>query len=285
MTLNTDPGQCTASAADVLAAIDDGSSDPNNPSAAPSEAISPPLTNGLPLGTTTLALLVSPAARPSGAPGISPAQPKPVSACHVAVTARDKEKPQISCPAPVSVECTGQGMAPASFGAPTATDNCPALGMPVCSPASGASFSLGQTTVTCSVIDGSGNSNSCLTSVNVKDTTPPVISGVVANPSALAPDGKTDVVAIVPSGTDTCDPKPPICSVTGIAGGGTASITGPLAVSVVAKPNGLVPRTLTVSLKCVDEANNAATASVQVTVRTQLEQAVLNLIGLITKLF
>jgi hypothetical protein len=45
-----------------------------------------------------------------------------------------------------------------------------------------------------------------------------------------------------------------------------------------------LPRTLTVSVKCVDEANNSATSSVQMTVRSALEQAALDLIALLEKL-
>ncbi|HUA34913.1 MAG TPA: HYR domain-containing protein [Candidatus Binataceae bacterium] len=281
VTIGTSPGKCTAIVSP--SAIDSGSSDPTfSPAAAPSEAVAPAA--AIPAGTSTeVALLVGPAARPSGAPGVSPAVPRPVSACHVAVTAKDEEKPKITCPPAQTVECGSPSGTAVMLGAPTATDNCGLQGAPSCAPA-GASFGLGTTQVTCTATDTSNNVNSCQTSVTVQDTKPPVISSVAANPSALPPDGKTDPVAVVPTVADACDPMPPACTITGVTGG-TASIGGPLTVSLVAQPVGLFPRTFTIAIKCVDEANNGSTSSVQVTVRSPLAQAILDLIAKVDKAF
>ncbi len=280
VTIATSPGKCTALVSP--SAIDSGSSDPTfSPAAAPSEAVVPAA--AIPAGTSTeVALLVGPAARPSGAPGVSPAAPRPVSACHVAVTAKDQEKPKIACPPAQTIECGSPTGTSVTLGAPTATDNCGLQGPASCSP-SGGTFGLGTTQVTCTATDTSNNMNSCQTSVTVQDTKPPVISSVAANPSALRPDGKTDPVAIVPAVSDACDPKPPACKISGVTGG-SFSITGPLAVSLVAQPNGLLPRTFTISLICADEANNTATGSVQVTVRSPLAQALLDLLAVLQKL-
>jgi virginiamycin B lyase len=283
ITVATSPGLCTAQV--TPSDLDAGSSDPNSvasPAAKPMEAVSPaaPIPAGV---STTVALLVSPAPRPSGAPGVSPKAPEPISACKVEVTTKDEEKPQIKCAGPVTAQCTGQGSARVTIGSPTAADNCPNLAAPQCNPASGATFGLGQSAVTCTVADAAGNFNQCTTSVTVQDTTPPVISSLAANPSALRPDGKTDQVTIVPTVTDTCDPTTPVCTITGVTGGND-SIAGQT-VSVVAQPNGpLFPRTFTASVKCVDEAGNSATSSVQFHVRSPLEQALLDLIGALKKL-
>jgi hypothetical protein len=53
-----------------------------------------------------------------------------------------------------------------NYPAPVASDNCPGVGV-VCSPASGASFPLGTTTVTCTATDMSGNTATCSFSVSV----------------------------------------------------------------------------------------------------------------------
>jgi streptogramin lyase len=282
VTLPTDLNQCSAAPAEVQAAIDDGSSDPNNPAGTPSEAISPAPTAGFTPGATTVALLVSPGARPSGAPGVSAAQARPVSACHVSVTVKDEQKPSITCPSPLVVQCTGDGAAQATF-APTASDNCPGLAAPVCSPASATSFSLGQTGVTCSVNDAAGNSKSCVTSVTVQDTIKPVITSVTATPSSIPPTSKNVATTIAASATDTCDPNAPVCTVTGISGG-TASVTGPLRVSVLAQSGLLASRTYTVSVKCADEANNIATGQTTIQVESAAAASITTAVNVIKKL-
>jgi hypothetical protein len=102
--------------------------------------------------------------------------------CSAIVTVVDRTPPGITCPAPQTVECTGGGSATASFSA-SATDNC-SVGATSCGPGSGSSFPLGTTAISCSATDGSGNSNSCGSSVTVVDTTPPTVSCVEShNPS------------------------------------------------------------------------------------------------------
>ncbi len=58
----------------------------------------------------------------------------------------------------------------------TASDNCPGVGSPVCSPASGSVFPKGTSSVTCTVSDASGNTANCSFTVTVNDTQNPTIT-------------------------------------------------------------------------------------------------------------
>lgn len=100
--------------------------------------------------------------------------------CTFTVTVNDTENPTITCPADITVAldpnvCTKV----VTWPAPTVTDNCAATGS--CSPASGSSFGVGTTVVTCTATDTSGNTATCTFNVTVTDSQPPVISGCPAN--------------------------------------------------------------------------------------------------------
>jgi HYR domain len=86
-------------------------------------------------------------------------------ACMFSVTVKDVEGPQISCPAPMTVDATGPQGAAVSF-APVATDNCSAT--VASAPASGSVFAIGTTTVDNTAQDPSGNAASCSFTVHVK---------------------------------------------------------------------------------------------------------------------
>ncbi|MGH9800385.1 MAG: HYR domain-containing protein, partial [Blastocatellia bacterium] len=77
-------------------------------------------------------------------------------ACSFTVTVQDTQAPTITCPA--NHTANGSGPTVVNYPAPTVGDNCPGVGAPNCVPASGSSFPLGTTTVTCSVSDASPNS-------------------------------------------------------------------------------------------------------------------------------
>jgi hypothetical protein len=80
--------------------------------------------------------------------------------------------PQITCPAPITVECTGSQCGQVVPPPATATGECAPITVtgpgPQC-------FPLGTTTTTYTATDGDGNQASCTSSVTVVDTTPPVI--------------------------------------------------------------------------------------------------------------
>ena len=71
------------------------------------------------------------------------------------VTVEDRTKPVLTLPALVCLNATSPRGALASF-APTASDNCSVSDL-ICVPASGTVLPLGDTVVTCTAIDASGN--------------------------------------------------------------------------------------------------------------------------------
>ena len=77
-----------------------------------------------------------------------------------------------ACPADITQaadagSCTG---AVVTYTAPTATDNCDPSPAVVCSPASGSTFPVGTTTVTCTATDACGNTDTCMFDVTVTPT-------------------------------------------------------------------------------------------------------------------
>ncbi len=97
------------------------------------------------------------------------------STCTSNVTVLDNINPTISCPSNVTVNsdaglCTASGV---SLGSPTTSDNCSVASTTNDAPAT---FPLGNTTVTWTVTDGSGNTATCTQTVTVNDTEDPTIS-------------------------------------------------------------------------------------------------------------
>ena len=122
----------------------------------------------------------------------------------------DVTAPSITVPSNIVTEATGPDGATVAFAAPTAID----LGdpNPVVSvePASGSVFPIGETVVTATAWDASGNTNTSQFTVTVVDTTAPVITGLsnlVAE--ATGPDGAT-VTFSAPTVTDLVDPNPAV---------------------------------------------------------------------------
>ncbi len=259
VTVPTDPGVCSAASASV----DNGSSDPDG------DAITLDQTPAGPygLGSTGVTLKVTDV--PGGL----------MDFCAATVTVVDEESPSITCPAPQVVECTSPSGAAASFSA-TSSDNC-SIAATSC-PASGSTFPLGTTPVTCSTTDGSGNANTCSSTVMVQDTTPPVISSVSAGPNTLwPPNHKMVSVTVGVTVTDICDPNVgPSCKIVSVTsnepvsgpGYGNTSpdwlITGPLTVDLRAERLGKGGgRVYTVTTKCEDASGNvSAQAATTVTV-------------------
>lgn len=96
-------------------------------------------------------------------------------------------------PADQTVEATGPTGAVATYQAPTAADAVDGTVPVSCAPASGGTFALGSTTVTCAATDNSGNTATRTFSVNVVDTTPPVITA----PNSLTATATSAVGATV----------------------------------------------------------------------------------------
>ncbi len=258
VTVNTTPGLCTAPAS-----VNNGSSDPNGGALTLAQSPAGPY----PKGTTNVTLTVT----DNG--GLS-------ASCTGTVTVVDKQPPTLTCPAPKVVECTGPSGTTASF-TPAFSDNCPGAITGGCTPASGSTFPLGLTPISCSATDASANSSSCASSVRVVDTTPPVISSVSASPNVLwPPNHKMVPVTASVSVTDVCDPavgsKCQIISVSsnepvnGPGSGNTAPdwvITGRLTVHLRAERSGTGSgRIYTITVRCTDASGNGSTKTVTVAV-------------------
>jgi hypothetical protein len=181
----------TAVAADAncqgTASINNGSSDPDNDLSTCTQSPAGPY----PLGVDPVTLTCD------DTHGAS-------ASCSANVTVSDTSPPSITCPDNQVVECTNRGGV-GSFAA-TVTDNC-SLASEGCVPASGATFSLGSTTDTCSATDGSGNPASCTFTVTVRDTLQPIVV-TKAQPTVLwPPDHKArtfDLSNCVTSVNDQC---------------------------------------------------------------------------------
>jgi hypothetical protein len=92
------------------------------------------------------------------------------------VTVRDTTAPAISVPADITAEATGRDGARVSYPAATASDTVSGTVAVSCSPASGSTFGLGTTAVTCTAQDSAGNQATATFNVAVVDTTAPVIT-------------------------------------------------------------------------------------------------------------
>ncbi|RLL54055.1 HYR domain-containing protein [Mariprofundus sp. EBB-1] len=90
----------------------------------------------------------------------------------------DTDPPVFSTP-PIDitgVEATSVAGAVVTFSLPVAVDNIDPNPVVSCLPASGSTFGLGSSTVTCTATDASNNSSSSSFTVTVLDTTPPVLT-------------------------------------------------------------------------------------------------------------
>lgn len=114
--------------------------------------------------------------------------------------------PVLQLPASITAEATSASGAAVPYTA-TATDDFDPSPVVSCSPASGSTFPLGTTTVTCTATDAAGNSSSGSFTVTVQDTTAPAVTCVNGpNPSGKnEPNGNagfrtitaTDTVGVV----------------------------------------------------------------------------------------
>jgi hypothetical protein len=87
---------------------------------------------------------------------------------------------------------------------PTASDNCGIASL-VCTPASGSTFPVGQTTVTCIAADTAGNADTCTFTVTVNDTENPQ-PGCPANVVVYRSPGQCDSVVanFAATASDNC---------------------------------------------------------------------------------
>lgn len=165
--------------------------------------------------------------------------------CTQTITVIDTELPTITCPTTVTVNadatlCTASGVA---LGSPTTGDNCSVASTTNNAPAT---FPLGNTTVTWTIVDGSGNSATCAQTVTVIDNQLPTITcpSTVIVSTDLGSCDATAVVLGAPTTADNCS----VASVTN-----NAPATFPLGNT-------------TVTWTVVDGSGNIATCAQTVTV-------------------
>ncbi|MFH1726564.1 MAG: LamG-like jellyroll fold domain-containing protein [Elusimicrobiota bacterium] len=146
-------------------------------------------------------------------------------------------------------------------------------------PAAFACGDIGANTVTLTVADPMGESDSCVATVTVADDAPPVIAGVSADPAALwPPNHKMAPVSVSVAATDNCSAAP-ACSIAGIAsdepvdglGDGDTSpdweITGGLSADIRAERSGEGDgREYTVQVSCEDASGNSSSGTATVAV-------------------
>jgi hypothetical protein len=162
------------------------------------------------------------------------------------VNVLDTTPPVLSVPSNQTTEATGPNGAAVSFSV-TANDAVDGVLTPVCAPASGATFPLGTTTVSCRAIDDAGNSASDTFRIVVTDTTAPALS-VPGNQTIEAASKSGAVVNFSATATDKVDSKVDVACTP------RAGTTFPLG-------------TTTVSCRATDKAGNPATGSFSVLVR------------------
>ena len=159
----------------------------------------------------------------------------------------DSTPPVVTVPTDITTEATGPSGAAVSFTA-SANDLVDGAITPTCDHASGSTFPLSTTLVTCSATDAAGNTGSASFSVTVVDTTAPFISGTPSNITKEATS----------------------------AAGATATYTSPTAndlvsgsVAVTCSPasgSTFALGTTTVNCSASDAAGNTASSSFTVTV-------------------
>jgi hypothetical protein len=144
---------------------------------------SPPAGSRFPIGTTFVTCTATDASSNS-------------AACVFSVIVVDSEPPVITCPANVAVGTqSGQSFAVVSYPPPNVNDNS-AVVTTGCLPASGSTFPLGVTTVTCTATDVAGNKSTCSFTVSVGGPQPKVVipgnkaAVEFGNPSPVSPARK-----------------------------------------------------------------------------------------------
>jgi hypothetical protein len=126
-------------------------------------------------------------------------------ALRILITVRDTTPPVIGAVSNIITEATGQTGAPVTYALPTWSDAVDGNGIATCLPASGTTFSLGSTTVTCAAHDAVGNTSAVSFTVMVRDTTAPVIDVIADIVTEATNEAKAVVTFAVPSTLDVVD--------------------------------------------------------------------------------
>ncbi|MDH4142509.1 MAG: HYR domain-containing protein, partial [Chloroflexota bacterium] len=166
------------------------------------------------------------------------------------VTVVDTTPPVVTVPADITTEAASAAGTAVAFST-SATDTVDGSVAVTCAPASGSTFPLGVTTVTCEATDAAGNTGQATFTVTVIDTTPPTIT----TPEGTTPPDLT-VRATGPTGA--------VVSFSLVA---TDGIDGSLTPTCTPASGSLFPvGTTTVTCSVVDRAGNTGQVSFEVTV-------------------
>jgi hypothetical protein len=194
----------------------------------------------------------------------------------VMVTVIDQTAPALTVPSNIVVN-TDPGLCSAVVKySVSATDGC---STPVisCSPATGAAFPKGVTTVICTATDDAGNRATKGFTVTVEDAEQPVIVGIVTSSETLwPPNGRMVPIELSVTTTDNCDDsvRAEIIGVNSsepVTGPNDTTspdwnITGPLTVQLRAERLFSGPgRVYTITVRCTDASGNSSTKAVPVT--------------------
>ena len=166
------------------------------------------------------------------------------------VTVQDRQPPTVTAPPDLSTTTDpGQATASVDPGSATASDNCPGskvVGVRGDGRALNAPYPVGQTSITWTVTDASGNTAAAAQTVTVADREPPVLS-VPADFTVNATSPSGAVVSYVASATD--------------------NVAGTVPVSCRPAPgSGLAIGTTHVTCMATDPSGNQASAGFDVTV-------------------
>jgi len=171
----------------------------------------------------------------------------------IAAALPDAIAPVVTVPANASIAATGPLGAAYSYSA-SALDNVDGTLAATCTPAGGATFPFGTTTVQCSATDAHGNTGSASFIVTVSDTTQPVIT-VPANASVSAVGAAGASYSFTASALDEVD--------------------GAVAVACTPASGSVFPLgTTTVACSATDSHGNASAATFAVTVRDTTPPAI-----------
>lgn len=163
----------------------------------PTAVCSPASGAVFPLGTTTVACSVTDSGNLSDTGSFS-------------VTVVDSTAPLLALPGDMTAEATSAGGASVGFST-SATDAVDGLMSVACDHASGDTFSLGTTTVSCSATDAAGNPASGSFDVTVRDTGDPAVTGMPSDITVTTSDPAGAAVSYtLPTATDAADPNPTV---------------------------------------------------------------------------
>ena len=118
------------------------------------------------------------------------------------VTVNDESAPTFSSPTGTTATLPANSATVPVPYTITATDNSGQSITPDCTPASGTEFTLGETTVTCTAADSSGNSDTTTFTVTVDDNTPPTFSSPTGTTATLPANSATVPVPYTITATD-----------------------------------------------------------------------------------